>query len=94
MTSPVVTAQWLQENISRADLIILDASPVENKSGLIPEFSDRIIPGARYFDLENDFSRKDTDLPHMLQTPADFQEAVGKICFPRGEPLIASAAPM
>ena len=30
----------------------------------------------------------------ILRGAADFQEAVGKICFPRGEPLVASAPPV
>ena len=29
----------------------------------------------------------------ILRGAADFQEAVGKICFPRGEPLVASNPP-
>ena len=30
----------------------------------------------------------------ILRGAADFQEAVGKICFPRGEPLMATVPPV
>lgn len=79
MTSPIVTVHWLKENLSQPDLVILDASPKENKFGLKAAFVDVQIPGARYFDLENEFSRKDTDVPNMLPTPENFQSAARKL---------------
>ena len=30
----------------------------------------------------------------ILRGAADFQEAVGKICFPRGEPMVATNPPV
>ena len=30
----------------------------------------------------------------ILRGAADFQEAVGKICFPNGEPVVATTPPM
>ena len=75
INSPVVSAQWLHSNFSNNNLVILDASPEKNVSGLVPEFPGQVIPGARCFDLEKDFSRTDTNLPHMLQSVEDFQNA-------------------
>ncbi len=79
MASPVVTVEWLYKNLSQSDLVILDASPKENKSGLKAPFPDVQLAGARYFDLENDFSRKDTGLPNMLPSPEDFQSAARRL---------------
>lgn len=79
MVSPIVTVEWLQKNLSQPNIVILDASPKENKSGLKTSFADVQLPGARYFDLENDFSRKDTDLPNMLPSPEDFQSAARRL---------------
>jgi thiosulfate/3-mercaptopyruvate sulfurtransferase len=77
--SPIVTAEWLHANFTNPNIVILDASPEKNVSGLVPEFIDQIIPGARYFDLEKNFSRTDTDLPHMLQSETDFQTAARRL---------------
>jgi thiosulfate/3-mercaptopyruvate sulfurtransferase len=73
--SPVVNSEWLQQHLTDKNVLILDASPRENKSGINAEFENVRIKGARYFDLERDFSRKDTVLPNMLPSQNDFQHA-------------------
>jgi thiosulfate/3-mercaptopyruvate sulfurtransferase len=73
--SPVVDNQWLHDHLDDEDVLILDASPRQNKSGLKPEFENLRIRGARYFDLEHDFSKRDTPLPNMLPAEKDFQHA-------------------
>ena len=72
MINPVVSAEWLHENFNDPDLIILDASPKNNVSGLKTDFPGIQIKGARIFDLKNNFSDKNSDLPNMLPLPNDF----------------------
>jgi thiosulfate/3-mercaptopyruvate sulfurtransferase len=83
MNSPfLVNAQWLEQHINDADLVMIDVrmSPV----GLVPkkdmraEFERGHIPGAVYFDID-DVADKNTDLPHMLPTAEAFSAAVSKL---------------
>ncbi|MEM6628215.1 MAG: rhodanese-like domain-containing protein [Bacteroidota bacterium] len=70
---PVVSVQWLRENLTDQELIILDASPASNKSSLPSHFPGMRIPGARYFDLKHKFSDPNAEMPNTLPQPEAFQ---------------------
>ncbi|WP_047420084.1 sulfurtransferase [Cellulophaga sp. Hel_I_12] len=76
---PVVTSKWLYKHINDPDLLILDASLADPISGEISKFADKCIPGARFFDLKNNFSDKKSPYPNMLPKPEDFQRACRKL---------------
>jgi thiosulfate/3-mercaptopyruvate sulfurtransferase len=70
---PLVTTEWLAEELGKPDLVVLDATkylPNEPKDGRA-EFLRAHIPGARYFDIDQ-IADMDTDLPHMVPTPGRF----------------------
>ena len=70
---PLVTTEWLSDELGRPDLIVFDATkylPNEPKDGKT-EFLSAHIPGARYFDID-EVADLDTDLPHMVPTPGRF----------------------
>jgi thiosulfate/3-mercaptopyruvate sulfurtransferase len=75
----LITAEWLHEHLGSPDLIVLDAS--------IAAFGEKVdsnqerfeIAGARFFDLDGDFSLLDTKLPHMMPTEAHFNAAAQKL---------------
>jgi len=69
---PLVSATWLFENIENPNLIILDASPKENKSNLIPKYTDVRIKGARRFDMETTFLDKKSAIPNMIPSEEIF----------------------
>lgn len=74
--SALVTTDWLAAHLHDADLIVLDASLPKPKAK--PEdnpLHGQQIPGARFFDIEHEFSRTDTDLPHMMPREEDFNRA-------------------
>lgn len=73
MKSPLVSSQWLHENLNNPDLIILDASESTNKAGLVDEFHDRKIPGTRYFDIKNTFSDPNGTFPNTFPSTEQFQ---------------------
>lgn len=75
----VVTATWLFENLENPNLVILDASPRENKSNLIPEFTNIKIKGARYFDLEMVFLDAENPIPNMMPSERVFEVACRKL---------------
>ncbi len=70
---PLVTTDWLAENLHSRDLVVFDATkylPNEPKDGKA-EFLQAHIPGARFFDIDQ-IADLDTDLPHMVPAPGRF----------------------
>lgn len=74
MIKPIVSPEWLKENINDPNLVVLDASQQTNIVGT-SEFANLTIPSARNIDLKGGFSDKSTDLPNMLPNPEQFEEA-------------------
>ena len=75
---PLVTTQWLAEEIGKPGLAIFDATkylPNEDKDGRT-EYLKAHIPGARYFDID-EVADPDTDLPHMVPSPGRFGKLMG-----------------
>ncbi len=72
MTAPIVSSQWLFENLNNPDLIILDASQ-KSISFYKAEDNKLQISGALYFDLKNNFSDSSSDLPNTLPNAAQFE---------------------
>lgn len=76
---PIVSAEWLSQNINNPDLILLDASPESTIDGRKSEFHSRTIPGARMIDLEKDFSDTSSPLPHVLPSASQFETESRKL---------------
>ncbi|WP_267864837.1 sulfurtransferase, partial [Serratia marcescens] len=92
MNSPfLVTPQWLAQHINDENLVVIDVrmSPVglTPKKDMLAEFERGHIPGAVYFDID-DVADKNTTLPHMLPTAAEFGEAVGKLGISERDTLV------
>jgi len=71
--NPIVSAEWLSENLDIPNLVILDASTISNKLKLISEFPNIQIKGARHFDMESTFYDKESTFPNMIPTPGVFE---------------------
>jgi len=69
----IVSSEWLKDNISDPDLIILDASQEENKAGLKTNFDSIQIVNARRFDIKNIFSDASSCYPNTLLSPEAFE---------------------
>ncbi|HGF7476940.1 TPA: sulfurtransferase [Vibrio mimicus] len=72
MTSPLVTAQWLQQHLHDPNLVILDSSiefqiPTESEKDWINK-----IPNAQRFDYDKVFCDPDSRLPHMMPSEERF----------------------
>lgn len=74
MTNPLVSSQWLNDNLNNPDLIVLDASDTDNKAGLISEFQHQIINGARQFDLKGAFSDPEGLFPNTFPSEEHFNQ--------------------
>ncbi|MFG1462907.1 3-mercaptopyruvate sulfurtransferase [Xanthobacter sp. DSM 24535] len=76
----LVSTQWLADNLSAPDLVIVDGSwhlPPTGRNGKA-EFLEHHIPGAVFFDIDA-ISDQSSDLPHMLPDALAFSSAVGKL---------------
>ncbi|EGR3864100.1 sulfurtransferase [Vibrio cholerae] len=72
MTSPLVTAQWLQQHLHDPNLVILDSSiefqiPTESEKDWVNK-----IPNAQRFDYDKVFCDPDSPLPHMMPSEERF----------------------
>ena len=70
---PLVTTDWLANELGKPDLVVFDATkylPNEPKDGKA-EFLAAHIPGALYFDIDQ-IADPDTSLPHMVPSPGRF----------------------
>jgi thiosulfate/3-mercaptopyruvate sulfurtransferase len=75
---PLVSTEWLAENINAENLVVLDGSfflPNQNRNAMA-EYEQAHIPGALFFDIDK-IADHSTNLPHMLPSPTDFAEAAG-----------------
>jgi thiosulfate/3-mercaptopyruvate sulfurtransferase len=76
----VVSSEWLQKELGRADLKIVDASfylPAQGRNA-DAEYLEGHIPGAVRFDHDK-IADHSTSLPHMVPSPEVFAEAVGRM---------------
>lgn len=69
----IVSTQWLNQNLSNSNLIILDASLKTSANGKEFEKFDRTIPKARRFDLKNVFLDKKSLFPNTVPKPEIFE---------------------
>lgn len=77
--TPMVSATWLFEHLENPNLVILDASPRENKSNLVPEFTNLQIKGAHQFDMEKVFLDKKNPIPNMIPDEKVFEAECRKL---------------
>ncbi|MDD1792181.1 sulfurtransferase [Enterovibrio sp. ZSDZ42] len=79
--SALVSAEWLRDNLNIPNLKMIDASwfmPGSERNAKSEWMSQR-IPGAVYFDFDAEIVDKSSSLPHMLPSPAQFEQAVSAL---------------
>ncbi|MBD0271178.1 MAG: sulfurtransferase [Acetobacteraceae bacterium] len=76
----LVSTEWLAGELGKPDLAVFDCSTyLPNEPGnALDGFRKAHIPGARLFDIDR-IADPDTDLPHMVPTPARFAKLVGAL---------------
>jgi len=88
-TNPLVSTQWLADNLGRDDVRVVDGSfylPAEQRNAAA-EFEARHIPGAVFFDIDQ-VCDKTSSLPHMFPSAAEFAEAVGAMGIARDNTVV------
>lgn len=85
----IVSAEWLNQHLNDDNLIILDCSLKNNVTGGPSEYEGIYIKGARYFDLEGDFSHSSSGLPHTFPSPEKFEESSRNLGINTGSIIVA-----
>lgn len=84
---PLISAEWLYENLDNPNLVILDATvlvevdeqgEMQTLSGR-PNYNNSHIPGAIFADLMGDLSEQDSELTFVLPSPEQFATAMGRL---------------
>ncbi len=86
---PLVSTGWLAERLDAPDIKIVDASwylPTEARDAKA-EYAAAHLPGAVFFDID-EIAADDTDLPHMLPTPAKFASRVRRLGIGDGSRIV------
>jgi thiosulfate/3-mercaptopyruvate sulfurtransferase len=79
MASPLVSATWLRQQMVNGlrNIRILDASWTMSGGGRTAFLAERLA-GAQHFDID-EVADRSPPYPHMVPSPAQFQEQVGKM---------------
>ncbi|KOM42715.1 thiosulfate/3-mercaptopyruvate sulfurtransferase 1, mitochondrial-like [Vigna umbellata] len=86
---PVVSVDWLYDNLKMPDIKVLDASwymPDEQRNP-IQEYQVAHIPGALFFDVDG-IADRTTKLPHMLPSEEAFAAAVSALGIENKDDLV------
>lgn len=89
MTRPLVSAEWLHDNLGRDDVKVVDATwflPNQSRDGHA-EYLREHIPGAVYFPID-EIADKTSSLPHMLPGAEQFSEAAGAMGIGREDTIV------
>jgi len=74
----LVTSDWLEENINKVKLIDCSWHMPNVKRDAYKEYLKEHISGAIFFDLDK-YSATNTDLPHMLPSPINWEKIVSNL---------------
>jgi len=90
MSDPLVSTDWLEQNLDLPDLRIIDCTWFMPDDGRDPraEHEAQHIPRSVYFDID-DIADTDGDLPHMLPSPTKFSARVRKLGLGDGLTVVA-----
>lgn len=72
--NPLVSVEWLSQNLDIPNLVILDASPKKNVSNLVATYKNLQIKGAISFDMETVFFDQESSIPNMMPSPEVFSK--------------------
>ena len=75
----IVSSEWLNQQLSNPNLVILDASMESVTSGQELEKSGRTIPSARRVNLKKVFLDKDSTFPNTIPNPQEFESEARKL---------------
>ena len=79
MNDILVSASWLNERLSDENLVILDTSSLSNVSAEASYTPGMYIPGARKYELKENFADKNSSLPSTFPSADQFEVEYRKL---------------
>lgn len=75
MKNTIVSVEWLNDNLSKKQLVVIDASPNSTVSGTVSAVSELCIPNSRILNIKENFTNKDSVFPNTVPSVAEFEKA-------------------
>lgn len=75
----LVTVEWLNSNLGDDGLILLDTSMKSTMDGNPSPYQNGTIPGARYFNLKDNFSDQESAFPNTMPSADQFESECQKL---------------
>ncbi len=75
MKQEIVSVKWLKDNLSKAHLVLLDASPESTATGKLSSFLGLHIPKSRVFNIKENFTNKASNFPNTVPSASQFEQA-------------------
>ncbi len=80
ITTPIVSVDWLNENLNHTSLVLLDATMTKvSGCDTIADVAGISIKNAQFFDIKNVFSDIDAPFPNTILPSEVFQEKVQEL---------------
>ncbi|APG64853.1 hypothetical protein LPB136_05535 [Tenacibaculum todarodis] len=79
MDKPIVSVDWLHQNIDAENLVILDATIPKVGTKNETNINKEVISNTRFFDIKNTFSDKESQYPNTILSAEKFQEEAQKL---------------
>lgn len=86
MKDILVSADWLNEHLDMPGIVVLDARI--RYDATVSKMDDIRIKGARIFDLENEFSDKNSLFPNTLPSPTQFEQSCRKLGIDKSSKIV------
>jgi len=86
--SNFVSAKWLNENRTKTDLVILDATMKKKPNGETIAEPKVKIPGAKIFNFDTEICDQLSELPHMLPSAKQFEQSVAALGINRDSNIV------
>lgn len=85
----LVSTQWLQNKLNDPDLVLLYVMGLkQTQTDLAHDPAAVQIPESRFFDLNQDFQRPDTDFPNTMPTPEQFTAACQELGIQKNSKIV------
>lgn len=75
MNNEIVSAEWLKNNFTRDEIVILDSSPHTTINGNVSPYSKLCIPNSRVFEIKENFIDKQSKFPNTIPSALQFEQA-------------------
>ena len=74
MKKEIISVDWLKNNLTDRELVILDASPKSTISGDASLYVNACIPNSRAFNIKEKFTDKTSQFPNTIPSPEQFEK--------------------